>query len=166
MKHCPKCKKLYLDNDTHCKECKNKGLVAVEDKKTSVFLCNCNASQREFVMNALRENNIACSYESQSQPNSMAMEGFNIIVPFGMYKQAVDVAVGIGAMDADEEIIQNIDVCQNEKFEKDTVQAFEEMSPAKRTTVRLLSALALIVLFSLVIFGVDYVMAFIKNLFI
>ena len=39
------------------------------------------------------------------------------------------------------------------------------MSPAKRTTVRIVSALLFIVLVALVIFGVDYIANLIKGLF-
>lgn len=40
-----------------------------------------------------------------------------------------------------------------------------EMSPAKRTTVRILSALAIIIIACLLIWGVDWIMALVKGLF-
>lgn len=165
MKYCPKCKKLYTDKNNHCSECKNKALVVLDEGQTPVLLCNCTASQREILMNMLAENKIPCSYESQSEPNGMAMEGFNIFVPYGSYKEASDIAVQTGSMKADEEIIENIQEFSDYKAEKEVIDDMQEMSPAKRTTVKILSAIGLIILFAAVIFGVDYVMNLIKNLF-
>ncbi len=165
MKYCPKCKKLYIDSETHCNDCKKKQLVPVTDSQVSVFLCNCNASQREILINALHENNILCGYESQSEPSGMAIEGFDVIVPYNQYKNACQVAEQFGFMNVDNDIIENIeDFPENDSKETSTDEE-QKMSPAKRATVRVLSALAIILLFAAVIFGVDYVMALIKNLF-
>lgn len=162
MKYCPKCKKVYTDNENLCTECKNKQLVLIEDKHTPLLLCNCNASQREMLMATLKENGIVSSYENQSQHSGMAMEGYDVLVPAGMYKQACKIAIEMGIIDLDDNFCQDVEQME---FEPDETDVYEEMSPAKRTTVRILSALAIIILFALVIFGVDYVMAIIKNLF-
>ena len=163
MKYCPKCKKVYADEKTLCTECKNKALVQVKDMQDTLLLCNCNASQREMLMSALRENGIVSSYANQSQHSGMAMEGFDILVSAGMYKSAYDIAVRMGILEYDEDIYKTV---ENLNLQQETAEeTFEEMSPAKRTTVRFLSAFALIILFALVIFGVDYIMDFLKNLF-
>lgn len=162
MKYCPKCKKVYMDNVEICTECKNKQTIVIEEKHTPLLLCNCNASQREMLMSALKENGIVSSYTNQTQNSGMAMEGYDVSVPAGMYKQACKIAVEMGMLNIDDDFC---DAVEQLEFEPDDEDAFAEMSPAKRTTVRVLSALAIIVLFALVIFGVDYVMALIKNLF-
>lgn len=161
MKRCPKCKKVFTDKESVCKECKNKALIEMTDIHTPVWLCNCNASQREIIVNALKENSIPSSYESQSQPSGMAMEGYDILVPYGAYKDALQVAQQTGFVDIDEELFNNIDDFPDSNEFDD----METMTPAKRTTVRVLSAIAIIILFSVVIIGVDYIMELIKGLF-
>lgn len=163
MKYCPKCKKIYTQEQNLCAECKNSVLASVKDKQTPLLLCNCNASQREMLMSALKENGIASGYENQSQHSGMAMEGFDVLVPAGMYKSAYNIAVEMGMIEYDEDFYESFE--QLQLMANDEAETFEEMSPAKRTTVRILSAFALIVLFALVILGVDYVLALIKNLF-
>lgn len=163
MKYCPKCKKIYADEKNLCAECKNSPLASVNEKHTPLLLCNCNASQREILMSALKENGIVSGYENQSQHSGMAMEGFDVLVPAGMYKSAYDIAVEMGMIEYNEDFYKSVE--QLQFVEDNEAEVFEEMSPAKRTTVRFLSAFALIVLFALVIFGVDYIMNLLKNLF-
>ena len=112
-------------------------------------------------MTALKENGIICSYDNQTENFGMAMEGYKILVPAGMYQRAYEIAVEMGIIESDDVFISCFEKMEFIKTE----ETFEEMSSAKRATVRILSALALIVVFALVIFGVDYVMALIKNLF-
>lgn len=162
MKYCPKCKKVYTDDIIRCEDCKNSAVENVEDKQTPLSLCTCTASQREMLMATLKENGIVSSYDNQTENFGMAMEGYKILVPAGMYKKAYKIAVDLGMINIDEAFAENVEQMD---FKGDE-ETFEEMSPKKRATVRVLSALALIVIFALVIFGVDYVMALIKNLFI
>jgi len=161
MKYCPKCKKVYMDDVQCCTECKNRQTVLIEDKHTPLVLCNCNASQREMLIATLKDNGVVSSYENQAENSGMAMEGFNVLVPAGMYKKACEIAVQMGMLSIDDDFCDAVEKMAFEADEND----YQDMSAAKRTTIKVLSAIGLIILFSLAIFGVDYVMALIKNLF-
>ena len=167
MKYCPKCKRLYNDEAESCtrRECKSKALKPVEDETTSVYLCSGDVIERDRVQAALSDSGIPSVYVRHSvSANSQVVtgqdfDGFDILVPYELYEKAYDVAVGIGAIKLEgERIIEDDD----EEIEP---HPLEEMSRSKRTTVRVLSAILLIVVAALVIYGVDYVMKFITELF-
>lgn len=166
MKYCPKCKKLYNDTETNCAcaDCKRKELKTIEDKTTSVYLCSGDVIERDRVQAALSDSGIPSDYvrhmvTGNSQVvTGMDLDGFDILVPYELYEKAYDVAVGIGAIELEgAKIIE-------ENFD-DGVEEFEEMSRSKRTTVRVLSAILLIIVLALVIYGTDYIMTVIKSLF-
>ncbi len=162
MKYCPKCKRLYNDEDELCsrEECKHKRLEPVEDETTSVYLCTGDLVERDRVQTALKDSGIPSVFVRRMvSANSQLVtgvdyDGFDILVPFELYEKAFDVAVGIGAITLDEE-------------EKNVPEPLpiEEMSRTKRTWVRVLSAFLLILVFAGVIFGVDAIMNAIKSLF-
>ncbi len=166
MKYCPKCKKLYNDEDTNCAcaECKGKALEIIEDNKTSVYLCGGDVIERDRVQAALADSGIPSTYarhmvSANSQlVTGMDLDSFDILVPYELYEKAYDVAVGIGAIKLEgEEIIED--------DYDESAQEFEEMSRSKRTTVRVLSAILFIIVIALVIYGTDFITAFIKSLF-
>ncbi|MBQ2538121.1 MAG: hypothetical protein II550_06510, partial [Ruminococcus sp.] len=86
----------------------------------------------------------------------------DILVPFAAYKEAYDICVGIGAIKPEGEEIK-VDMQDVE----DTAESEEqvEMSPAKRTTVKILSAILIIILFCLVIWGTDFFTGFLTGFF-
>ena len=167
MKYCPKCKKLYNDEDTNCActGCKNKALKAVEDKTTSVYLCSGDVLERDRVQAALSDSGIPSVYtrhmvSANSQVvTGMDFDSFDILVPYELYEKAYDVAVGIGAIEIEgAEIVDEAPESQSE-------EEIEDMSRAKRTFVRILTALLFIIVLALVIYGTDFITAFIKSLF-
>ncbi len=167
MKYCPKCKRLYNDEEMSCScpECKGKALKSVSDETTSVYLCSGDVIERDRVQAALSDSGIPSVYtrhmvSANSQLlTGMDFDGFDILVPYELYEKAYDVAVGIGAIKLEGEKI-----VEDEKL-AETVEQFESMSRSKRTTVRVLSAILFIILIALVIYGTDYITAFIKSLF-
>lgn len=164
MKYCPKCKKLYLEEDTRmCFECKNSTLSDIEDKNTPVFLCFGNAAKREQVMNALNHNNIPCSYSNTSANNGMGFEEFNIFVPYKFMADAYNICVGMGILDYNERLVEFF---EKEDFSEDEeLNEYEQMSPAKRTTIKVITAILFLIVVGAVVLGVDFVMNLIKNLF-
>ncbi len=164
MKYCPKCKKLYTQEDTRmCDTCKKSKLISEIKGGDAVRLCQVNAAQREYIIRVLKENEVPCSYENVNQNLGMGFEEFNIFVPYKYAKVAYDICRENGLMAVDEvfEALEEIDVSQIEIEPSE----FEQMSPAKRTTVRILSAILFILVVCLVVFGVDFVMEIILNLF-
>ncbi len=166
MKYCPKCKRLYNDEDTNCTraDCKRKALKTVEDEGVSVYLCSGDVIERDRVQAALQDSGIPSVYTrhmvsaSSQLVTGMDFDEFDILVPFELYEKAYDVAVGIGAITPEgAEVV-------NEEFD-DGIEEFEEMSRSKRTTVRIMSAILFIIFLALAIYGTDSIMAFIKSLF-
>ncbi len=166
MKYCTKCRKLYNDEDAVCTECKKGKLEPITDESTPVYLCSGDVMERDRVQAALKDSKIPSDYRrNMVTANSQVVTGmdfdyFDILVPFNMYEQAFDVAVGIGAIKLKEEII-----AEEQEYD-DGIEEFEEMSSSKRTTVRIISAILIIIAFAAIIYGVDFIMALIKNLFI
>lgn len=166
MKYCPKCKKLYNDEDTNCAcaECKSKVLEEITDVETSVYLCSGDVMERDRVQAALTDSGIPSVYTRHMVTGNSQLvtgrdfDGFDILVPYELYEKAYDVAVGIGAIELEgAEIIEDDTVAENGEV--------EEMPRSKRTAVRIISAILLILLFAGVIYGIDAIMNAIKSLF-
>ena len=167
MKYCPKCKRIYNDEETACAHegCKSKALKTVVDEKESVYLCSGDVIERDRVQAALEDSGIPSVYVRHGvTANSQVVtgqdfDGFDILVPYELYEKAYDVAVGIGAIKLEgEEIIED----DPEEIEP---HPLEQMSRSKRTTVRVVSAILLIVVVALVIYGVDFIMKFVTEFF-
>ena len=165
MKYCTKCRKLYNDEDLVCKDCKKGHLETITDESTPVLLCSGDVMERDRVQAALKDNGITSDFRRKMvSANSQLLTGmdldeFDILVPYNQYEKAFDTAVGIGAIKLEgAEII-------NEEVYDDGIEEFEQMSSSKRTIVRIVSALLFILVAAGIIFGVDFIMAFIKSLF-
>ncbi len=167
MKYCPKCRKLYNDEDTvcACSECKKKALETIADETTSVYLCDGDVIERDRVQAALEDSGIPSTYKrhmvsgNSQVVTGMDLDSFDILVPYELYEKAYDVAVGIGAIKVEgTEIIED-------NYDPAVTEEFEEMSRSKRTTVRVLSAILFIIVLALIIYGTDFITAFIKSLF-
>lgn len=165
MKYCPKCKKLYNDIEMNCAcaECKRKELKIIEDKTTSVYLCHGDVIERDRVQAALSDSGIPSTYTrhmvtgNSQVVTGMDLDTFDILVPYELYEKAYDTAVGIGAIKPEGVKIVEDDPANTEEY--------QEMSSAKRTTVKVISAILFIIVLALVIYGTDYITAFIKSLF-
>lgn len=167
MKYCPKCKRMYNDEETSCqhKECKRKALKPIEDKTTSVYLCSGDVIERDRVQAALEDGGVPSVYTRHGvTANSQVItgqdfDGFDILVPYELYEKAYDIAVGIGAIKLEgEEIIED----NPEEIEPHPI---EEMSSSKRTAVRIVSAILFVIVVALVIYGTDFIAHWIKELF-
>lgn len=168
MKYCPKCKRMYNDEETNCArdDCKHKALKPIEEETTSVYLCSGDVIERDRVQAALMDNGVPSVYARHGvTANSQVVtgqdfDGFDILVPYELYEKAYDIAVGIGAIKLEGE-----QIIEDDNIEEIEPHPLEEMSRSKRTTVRVVSAILLIVVVALVIYGVDYIMKFITELF-
>ena len=119
--------------------------------------------ERERIQTALTDNGIpndSVIIEEDIMPASV--KGYSsswrdILVPYSAYDKAYDICVGIGAvkLEGEEKIID----------EEPPAEEFEDMPPAKRTTVKILSAILFIIVAALIIFGTDAITGFIKGLF-
>ena len=86
----------------------------------------------------------------------------DILVPYAAYREAYDICVGIGAIkpEGEEITVDEADVERVAEGEEEVM-----MSPAKRTTVKILSAILIIILFCLVIWGTDFLTGFLTGFF-
>ena len=90
---------------------------------------------------------------------------YDLLVPFQAYEKAYDVCVGIGAIkEENEKIDEDVTVPTNSGV-KPADEQFEEMSGAKRTTVKVVSAILFLLLVAAVIYGTDFITGFITNSF-
>ena len=190
MKYCPHCTTLYQKGAV-CPECM-RPLTNEIQENDPVCVISADGFERERIVAALRDNGVPCVERiSKKERSADAVTGklaakVKIQVPYGACAQAKDILIGIGAIHTDAQIISNENfpsegytyahrpeekqkdkkkAAQPGKKPEKSIEEFEEMSPAKRTTVRIVSALLFIVLVALVIFGVDYVANLNKGLF-
>ncbi len=164
MKYCKKCKRVYQDEMEYCTSCRSrKPLLPLTDSSTPVYLTSADGFERERIQTALTDNGIpndSVIVEEDIMPASV--KGYSsswrdILVPYSAYDMAYDICVGIGAvkLEGEEKIID----------EEPPAEEFEDMPPAKRTTVKILSAILFIIVAALIIFGTDAITGFIKGLF-
>ena len=168
MKICPKCKKIYDDSEVDCSDCRKK-LKNIENKNTPVGVCKVSGVDRMRVHAALEDAGIPSGEQRvKSKVSAEAITGGDlsdviITVPYQAYDKALDICIGIGVVDddtIDEKTKADIE-SKKEQYDKE----FEEMTPKKRTLVRIVSALLLILVFCLFIWGADWLIDFIKTLF-
>ena len=170
MKYCKKCKHLHNDNEELCTACK-KPLYEITDENTPVYLISAGGFELQRIKTALEDSAIPCDSIPQKYTTSAeAVTGYDIsyrdiVVPYAAYEKAYDVCVGIGAIkEGEEEILEDDGIPVNSDT-KTAIEEFEEMSGTKRTTVRVISAILLILIFAAVIYGTDFITGFIKGLF-
>lgn len=169
MKYCKKCKHIHDDKFDICTECrKPRPLFPIEEPNTPVFLLTASGFEVQRVRTALESAGIpsdAVPHQNSISADAVTgadMTDKDILVPFAAYQQAYDVCVGVGAVKPEGE---NITV--DEQDIENTVAEEErvEMSPAKRTTIKIVSAILIIILFCLVIWGTDFLTGFLTGFF-
>ncbi len=171
MKYCKKCKRLFGDSEQFCPECKKHyPLEALTDNNTPVYLASASNFELDRIQAALSDSGIPNA--TQAKPKSISAEAvtgsnnseMDILVPYSALNAARDVCIGIGAIkiDGEETVVdaQNIDNAENSEPSE-----IEELSPAKKTTVKIISAILLIILFCAVIWGTDFITGLIKGFF-
>ena len=170
MKLCTKCKRLHNDEDSVCSNC-NAKLENITDENTPVYLLSACGFELERIKTALEDNSIPCDsvikdreLKKQEFINKNSAES-DILVPFAAYEKAYDICVGIGAIKEENTEIVDDDTEQNNSDEPTLDEKFEKMSGVKRTTVRVLSAVAFLALVALAVYGTDAITGFIKGLF-
>lgn len=170
MKLCTKCKHLHNDEDAVCSNC-NSPLESITDENTPVYLLSAEGFELERVKTALEDNSIPCDSvikDKQLKKQEFINKNFaesDILVPYAAYEKAYDICIGIGAIKEDDTQVLEDAVEQKDSNEPTLDEKFEEMSGVKRTTVRVLSAIAFLALVALAVYGTDFITGFIKGLF-
>lgn len=169
MKYCKKCKRLHNGGDEKCSVC-GRPLAKITDSNTPVYLITASGFELQRIKTALEDNGVPCDTISLKRSYSAeAVTGYDtgeydLLVPYSAYERSCDICVGIGAIHEDGEEIVEGDPEPAKENVKSLDEQFEEMSGAKRTTVRIVSAILFILLIAAVIYGTDFITALIKGI--
>lgn len=171
MKYCKKCRRTFQDSEQYCTECKKHyPLEDLDDQTTPVYLTSASGFELDRIQAALEDSSIPSSTQAQAKSLSAdAVTGSDktdkdILVPYAAVEEARDVCIGIGAIKPEGEEVK-IDEQSVEDAASSDIEEYEAMSPAKRTTVKIVSAILLIIIACLLIWGTDAVTGWIKGLF-
>lgn len=164
MKYCSNCKKIFNTNTDECPKCSRR-LIAQPSGESPVVIKLSGGFEAERIIAALKDEDIP-SYQKEAKGsaglrilNSAAPEESEIYVPLSAYNKAVDVLVGIGALNPDEDEVLDVDDSELPP------PPMEEMSSRKRFWVRVLSIILFIAVVWIVISLTDFCTAWIKSLF-
>ncbi len=173
MKYCSENKKLYIGTDTICAEC-NKKYKEIEDLNEPVQLCVVGGFERTALSGALKDAGIPFEERQFGKMgvSDHLVTGYDakllnvtILVPYSAFPKAYEIAMTFNLCDHySQELVEQVQQDVEKFVDKFEAGKEEQMSAAKRTTVKMLSALAFIILVALAVFGTDYVMELIKNL--
>lgn len=165
--YCNSCHRLFQDEQT-CPFCKKQTLTEKLDIHKPVTVVSAYGIERDRITAALEDSDIPYATRAERKESSAkAVTGldnakYRIEVPYSYYNKAMEVLVGINAVNPEEYPDSEIEVDSNDSSAEDE---FEDMPPAKRNAVRIISALLFILVVALVIFGVDFITGMIKGLF-
>ena len=173
MKFCKSCKKVFSGCETMCRDC-GKKLSDITDINEPVRLCVIGGTERAMLMGLLDDAGIP-HIERNAQPHSVANEivtGYDVrlnniavSVPFQALPEASSLLGTIASADnyiepMTEEIRAHIS-----RLKSGAGDSSSPMSPALRTTVKVLSAIVFLILVALVVLGTDKITELIKSLF-
>ncbi len=174
MKFCPVCKKMHNGTDEKCVQC-NKKYQQITDINEPVMLCVTGGIERNMICGALRDADIPFVEQSYGAPGvaNEVVTGYDakllnisIVVPYSALPKAYEIARSVGVCDESYEEYVKIasnDVQKYKESLKDTDD--RQMSAAKRTTIKVVTAILFLILVGAVVIGTDAVMEWIKNLF-
>lgn len=167
--YCNSCHRLFEDEQT-CPFCKNKPLTKNIDINKPVTVVSAYGIERDRITAALEDSGIPYATRAERREvTANAVTGldtakYRIEVPYSYYKKAMEVLIGINAVNPEQ--YSEDDVDQSADGESAADDEFEDMPPSKRTAVRIISALLFILVAALVIFGTDFIAGIIKGLFV
>lgn len=173
MRFCKICKTIYRDNQAVCPECRKK-TAEITDINEPVKLCVVGGTERALLRGLLSDAGIPF-VESNARPEGVAntiVTGFDVklnnacfTVPFQALPNANELMNDI------ESVAGSLDsmIPEIEAWIRHLKSVSEEekssMSPALRTTVKVISAIVFLVLVAVVVLGTDKIMELIKGLF-
>ena len=165
MKYCTKC--FEIVNDTKACSC---GADSLKDctKDTSVKVTNVKGSLRAIAEPAFKEKGIPFQFynpekDIYTQYNAKvnAETDFSLLVPFEFYDEAFELCVTLGLAEPENKV--QVDASTQSKSENSYDQRFEEATGAKHKFFRILWIVIFIVVACLLIWGIDFIAALVKN---
>ncbi len=172
MKYCTRCKKLYFNSeDKQCPLCSRK-LIENPNHFSPVYIITANGFELERIRAALESADIPYSYQNEKREtgirilNSAPPENCEVFVPVSAYSDAMDILVGIGAVE-DGKIpdIGKDDRESLDKSKKEASEAEEELPPGKARLVRILSFIVFLLILAATVYLADFIIALVKSQF-
>ena|GEM_PF-881536 len=174
MKYCKTCKALYPDKDEYCPACRKK-LAQIKDINEPVRLCVIGGTERALLTGLLTDAEIPF-VEDNTYPQGLANEivtgydvklsNISLLVPFSALPKASELLSSIETVENPVSSYVNEINAQIERLKSGTPEEEEKtMSPALRTTIKVITALLFLILVAVVVLGTDKIMELIKGLF-
>ena len=174
MKYCKTCKELCFGDALPFDGCKHK-LTEIVDINEPVRLCIIGGTERAIMTGMLKDAGIPF-LETNLQPQGVANEivtgydvklsNINLLVPFSALPKASELLSSIETVKNDiEPHMDEINAAITQLRTKADEKEDKPMSPALKTTVKVITAILFLGLIALVVFGTDALTGFIKGLF-
>lgn len=173
MKYCKVCKTIFKDTETHCSEC-GKKLAVITDVNEPVRLCIVGGTERAMLCGLLDDAEIPY-LENKTYPQGLTNE---IVTGYDIKLSNISLLVPFSALPKASELLGSVETVNNpvehliddvkahvERIRTGTVEDESSMSPAMRTTIKVVSAIAFLIIVALVVLGTDKITEFFKGLF-
>lgn len=172
LKFCKTCKVLCFDNTLPANGCKHK-IAEITEINEPVRLCIVGGTERAMLTGMLKDEGIPYM-EENVQPQGVANE---IVTGYDVKLSNISLVVPFQALPKASELLSSLETVPNEiephideikaqiEYMKGSNKEDKPMSAAKRTTVKVLSVIALLIVIALVVFGTDAITSWIKSLF-
>lgn len=166
MKYCENCRQLLNENEACTCGCdKQKDVTS----QSGVKIANVKGHLRAIVEPALKDKGIPCEFfngemdiYNQYNPKVNAETEYSLLVPFEFYNEAFDICVGLGVADPEAKL-EVEESTQATEDNKTYDERFEEATGTKRNKFQFIWIILFIIVACLLIWGIDFVAAFIKN---
>jgi len=173
MKYCRSCRAVYRDADTMCPTCRKK-LRDITDINEPVRLCIIGGTERAMLTGLLHDAEIPF-IEGNNMPQGVANE---IVTGYDVKLNNIDVQVPFQALPEASELLESIETVDNpnepmlddikahiERLAADKGESEKKLSPAARTTIKVITAILFLILVGVVVLGTDKITEFFMNLF-
>ena len=173
MRFCKSCKTVYRDGEDLCPACRKK-TVEITDINEPVRLCTIGGTERTMLHGLLDDAGIPYM-ERNSDHHGVANE---IVTGYDVKLNNISLSVPFQALPEASAILGTIESVRNpiepmlpeieawiSRLRSGEMEEKSQMSPALRTTIKVISALVFLILIAIVVLGTDKLMEIIKGLF-
>ena len=173
MRFCKSCKAVYTSSAEVCAEC-GKRLYEITDINEPVRLCVIGGTERALLRGLLDDAGIPyneVNYHQQGVANEVVtgydvkLNNISVFVPFQALPKASELLSTMETVENKIEPMLPEITAYIEHLRNDSPEEKSTMSPALRTTVKVVSALLFLALVALVVLGTDKITELIKGLF-
>lgn len=172
MKFCKSCKTIFHDKDEYCPNCR-KALCEITDINEPVRLCVTGGTERAMLCGLLDDAGIPhleSNFRQQGVANEIVtgydvkLNNISVTVPFQALPEAIEL---LGTIETASNPLESMtdEIKAHIEFLRSQPGQKKEMSRAKKTTVKVITALLFLALIAAVVLGTDAVTGWIKGLF-